>query len=136
MAKKVLFIVKEIERILIPGGRLQVVTDHKDYFEQIESVIKASNLKIVEYNRPGAAGTVGHSYVAKAAPDGHTQILSSTGLLLVTPERVFAILVPLRLLVAGILLLEGYQKAVGGWFHGDALLRTTQSWLDAQRRQR
>jgi uncharacterized membrane protein YphA (DoxX/SURF4 family) len=49
-------------------------------------------------------------------------------------ERVsLAILVPLRLLVAGILLLEGYQKATGGWFHGDALLRTTQSWLDAHR---
>jgi len=29
---------REIERILIPGGRLQVVTDHKDYFEQIDAV--------------------------------------------------------------------------------------------------
>lgn len=49
-------------------------------------------------------------------------------------ERVsLAILVPLRLLVAAILLLEGFQKATGGWFHGDALLRTTQSWLDAHR---
>jgi uncharacterized membrane protein YphA (DoxX/SURF4 family) len=44
-----------------------------------------------------------------------------------------ALLVPLRLLVAAILLLEGYQKATGGWFHGDALLRTTQGWSDAHR---
>ena len=44
-----------------------------------------------------------------------------------------AILFPIRLLVAAILLLEGYQKATGGWFHGDALLRTTQAWLDAHR---
>jgi uncharacterized membrane protein YphA (DoxX/SURF4 family) len=35
--------------------------------------------------------------------------------------------------VAAILLLEGYQKATGGWFHGDALLRTTQTWMDAHR---
>lgn len=49
-------------------------------------------------------------------------------------ERVpLAVLVPLRLLVAAILLLEGYQKFMGGWFHGDALLRTTQAWLDAGR---
>jgi thiosulfate dehydrogenase [quinone] large subunit len=49
-------------------------------------------------------------------------------------ERVpLAALLPLRLLVAAILLLEGYQKAMGGWFHGDALLRTTQTWLDAHR---
>src|SRR5216110_2291479 len=44
-----------------------------------------------------------------------------------------AVLVPLRFLVAAILLIEGYQKATGGWFHGDALLRTTQTWLDAHR---
>ncbi|MES1205869.1 MAG: DoxX family membrane protein [Pseudomonadota bacterium] len=49
-------------------------------------------------------------------------------------ERVsLLVLVPLRLLVAAILLLEGYQKFMGGWFHGDALLRTTQGWLDAGR---
>jgi uncharacterized membrane protein YphA (DoxX/SURF4 family) len=49
-------------------------------------------------------------------------------------ERVpLAVLVPLRLLVAAILLLEGYQKFAGGWFHGDSLLRATQTWLDAGR---
>src|SRR5215212_10289334 len=44
-----------IQRILIPTGRLQIVTDHADYFEQIEQVVKCSNLKIVDYNRPGSA---------------------------------------------------------------------------------
>lgn len=49
-------------------------------------------------------------------------------------ERVpLAALVPLRFLVAAILIIEGYQKFMGGWFHGDSLLRTTQGWLDAGR---
>jgi uncharacterized membrane protein YphA (DoxX/SURF4 family) len=49
-------------------------------------------------------------------------------------ERIpLAVLLPLRFLVAAILLLEGYQKFMGGWLHGDALLRTTQTWLDAHR---
>ena len=49
-------------------------------------------------------------------------------------ERVpLAVLLPLRFLVAAILLLEGYQKMMGGWFHGDALSRTTQAWLEAER---
>ena len=29
-----------VERVLRRGGRLQVVTDHKDYFEQIEATVK------------------------------------------------------------------------------------------------
>lgn len=49
-------------------------------------------------------------------------------------ERVpLAVLFPLRLLVAAILIIEGYQKLMGGWFHGDSLLRTTQGWLDGAR---
>ncbi len=44
-----------------------------------------------------------------------------------------AVLLPLRLLVAAILLLEGYQKFMGGWLHGDPLSRITQTWLDAGR---
>jgi len=39
----------KVERILVPGGRLQVVTDHVEYWEQIESVVRASNLRIVDY---------------------------------------------------------------------------------------
>lgn len=49
-------------------------------------------------------------------------------------ERIpLALLLPLRFLVAAILLLEGYQKFMAGWLHGDVLMRTTQIWLDAHR---
>lgn len=46
----------QAQRILIAGGRLQIVTDHREYFEeQIEPALRASPLRIVEYNRPGSA---------------------------------------------------------------------------------
>jgi tRNA (guanine-N7-)-methyltransferase len=64
---------KEVERILVPGGRLQVVTDHQDYFEQIEAVVKGSNLTIVEYNRPGQAAEgefVGTNFERKYKREG------------------------------------------------------------------
>src|SRR5688572_12702557 len=33
---------KQVERVLVPGGRLQVVTDHREYFEEgIEPAVKA-----------------------------------------------------------------------------------------------
>ena len=46
---------QQVERVLIQGGRLQVVTDDQDYFEQIEPVVRASRLTIVDYSRPGSA---------------------------------------------------------------------------------
>lgn len=46
------------------------------------------NHPVIVENRPGAAGMLGHSFVAKSPPDGYTLLLSSTGLLLVTPEIV------------------------------------------------
>ena len=46
----------EMIRVLRPGGRLQVVTDHQDYFEQIEPVLRTPGLKIVDFARPGSAG--------------------------------------------------------------------------------
>src|SRR5215212_6578668 len=33
---------KQAQRVLVPGGRLQIVTDHQDYFEQIDQVVRAS----------------------------------------------------------------------------------------------
>jgi tRNA (guanine-N7-)-methyltransferase len=43
-------------RVLKPGGRLQVVTDHKDYGEQIDRVVRGfPALTVVDYNRPGSA---------------------------------------------------------------------------------
>jgi tRNA (guanine-N7-)-methyltransferase len=45
-----------VERVLIPGGgKLQVVTDHLDYWTQIEPVVRGSNLQVVDYTRPGSA---------------------------------------------------------------------------------
>ena len=43
-----------VERALVPGGRLQVVTDHADYWEQIEPTIDGSDLERVEYVPLGA----------------------------------------------------------------------------------
>ena len=64
-----------VERVLIPGGRLQVVTDHQGYFEEhIEpSVRGAGALKVVDYNRPGSAGEgefVGTNFERKYAREG------------------------------------------------------------------
>jgi tRNA (guanine-N7-)-methyltransferase len=62
-----------IERILTPGGRLQIVTDHQGYFEQIEPVVRASNLNVVDYNRPGSAGEgefVGTNFERKYRREG------------------------------------------------------------------
>jgi tRNA (guanine-N7-)-methyltransferase len=60
-------------RVLEPGGRLQVVTDHADYFAQIEAVVGKSGLKTVDYNRPGSAGDgefVGTNFERKYAREG------------------------------------------------------------------
>ncbi|MDB5332913.1 MAG: trmB [Phycisphaerales bacterium] len=60
-------------RILVPGGRLQIVTDHQDYFEQIEPTVKASALKVIEYNRPGSAAEgefVGTNFERKYRREG------------------------------------------------------------------
>jgi tRNA (guanine-N7-)-methyltransferase len=64
-----------VERVLAPGGRLQVVTDHQGYFEEnIEpSVRGAAGQKVVDYNRPGSAGEgefVGTNFERKYAREG------------------------------------------------------------------
>ncbi len=64
---------RQVERVLKPGGRLQIVTDHQNYFEQIEQVVKASNLTVIEYNRPGSAGDgefVGTNFERKYKREG------------------------------------------------------------------
>jgi tRNA (guanine-N7-)-methyltransferase len=40
---------EQIERVLKPAGRVQIVTDHHDYFQQIQEVVRASRLKEMEY---------------------------------------------------------------------------------------
>jgi tRNA G46 methylase TrmB len=62
-----------VERVLIPGGRLQVVTDHLEYFQQIEPTVKGSSLSIIDYNRPGSAGDgefVGTNFERKYRREG------------------------------------------------------------------
>ncbi len=60
-------------RVLIPNGRLQIVTDHQNYFEHIEPVVNNSRLTIVEYNRPGSANEgefVGTNFERKYRHEG------------------------------------------------------------------
>ena len=61
-------------RVLAPGGRVQVVTDHKGYWEEgIEPTIRGSGLRVVDYNRPGSAGEgefVGTNFERKYAREG------------------------------------------------------------------
>jgi tRNA (guanine-N7-)-methyltransferase len=64
-----------VARVLAPGGRLQVVTDHQGYFEEnIEPCVRgAAGLKVVDYNRPGSAGEgefVGTNFERKYAREG------------------------------------------------------------------
>jgi tRNA (guanine-N7-)-methyltransferase len=48
--------VGQLERVLMPGGRLQIVTDHDEYFERIQEAVAGSPLKVVDYARPESAG--------------------------------------------------------------------------------
>lgn len=63
-----------VQRILVPGGRLQVVTDHLEYFqENIEPSIRGSELKVIDYNTPSTAGEgefVGTNFERKYAREG------------------------------------------------------------------
>jgi tRNA (guanine-N7-)-methyltransferase len=45
---------EQVERVLVPEGHLQVVTDHQDYFQQIDRVLRGSNLEIVAFRPPGS----------------------------------------------------------------------------------
>jgi tRNA (guanine-N7-)-methyltransferase len=63
-----------VERVLAPGGRLQVVTDHQGYFEEnIEPAVRGSNLQVIDYNRPGSAAEgefVGTNFERKYRREG------------------------------------------------------------------
>lgn len=65
----------QAHRILIPGGRLQIVTDHKGYWEEnIEPLVRAApSFSVVDYNRPGSAGDgefVGTNFERKYRREG------------------------------------------------------------------
>jgi tRNA (guanine-N7-)-methyltransferase len=64
-----------VHRTLAPGGRLQVVTDHKGYWEEnIEPTVRgAAGFAVVDYNRPGSAGEgefVGTNFERKYRREG------------------------------------------------------------------
>jgi tRNA (guanine-N7-)-methyltransferase len=63
-----------IHQILTPGGRVQIVSDHRDYFEEgIAPTIRGSGLTVVDYNRPGSAGEgefVGTNFERKYRREG------------------------------------------------------------------
>jgi tRNA (guanine-N7-)-methyltransferase len=44
-----------MKRVLAPGGRVQIVTDHAEYFEQIQAVIGNGGFSVVDYGRPDSA---------------------------------------------------------------------------------
>jgi tRNA (guanine-N7-)-methyltransferase len=45
---------EQVERVLVRGGRLQVVTDHQDYYSQIEQVFRESSLELTAFRSPGS----------------------------------------------------------------------------------
>jgi tRNA (guanine-N7-)-methyltransferase len=64
---------EQVERVLVFGGRLQVVTDHQDYFSQIERVLLQSNMEPTEFRSPGSTGEdelVGSNFERKYRREG------------------------------------------------------------------
>ena len=64
-----------VHRVLAPGGRVQIVTDHKEYWEEnIEPVMRsAAGFDIVDYVRPGSANEgefVGTNFERKYRREG------------------------------------------------------------------
>jgi tRNA (guanine-N7-)-methyltransferase len=60
----------ELLRCLVPGGRIQLATDHEDYWQQMDSVIQAAAARVrrVEFERPAGAAegeVVGTNYERK-----------------------------------------------------------------------
>jgi len=48
--------VLELARVLKPAGRLQIVTDHEDYYQQIQAVMMQSPFTVVDYVPPDSVG--------------------------------------------------------------------------------
>jgi len=64
---------RQVERVLVPSGQLRIVTDHQEYFEQIEPILKNSKLTVIDYRRPGSANEgefVGTNFERKYKREG------------------------------------------------------------------
>jgi tRNA (guanine-N7-)-methyltransferase len=62
-----------VARKMRPGARLQIVTDHAGYFEQIEAVLESSSLTIIDFDAPAAAASqeiVGSNFERKYRRQG------------------------------------------------------------------
>lgn len=65
----------EVMRILKPGGKLHLVTDHADYFEQMQDVVGRSPLQVGEFTPPPSASdgeVVGTNFERKFRKEGRT----------------------------------------------------------------
>lgn len=49
--------VREVERTLVGGGRLQIVTDHGEYYAHVEEVIRGSSLTPSDYLPPAGVAS-------------------------------------------------------------------------------
>jgi tRNA (guanine-N7-)-methyltransferase len=66
---------EQVHRVLSPGGRVNIVTDHPDYWAHIEPVVRASPLSAVEYQPPTGAGEgemVGTNFERKYISEGRS----------------------------------------------------------------
>jgi tRNA (guanine-N7-)-methyltransferase len=71
---------KEVHRILVPGGKLRLVTDHADYFAHMQQVLKEQTyLDVVEFDSPAplkanapAGSIVGTNFERKYITEGRT----------------------------------------------------------------
>jgi tripartite-type tricarboxylate transporter receptor subunit TctC len=71
-------------RLVVPfaaGGSTDVAT--RILAERLEQILGQS---VVVENRSGSAGIIGAEFVAKAAPDGYTLLMATTGLLSIAPH--------------------------------------------------
>lgn len=63
----------QLNRVLVAGGKLQLVTDHAEYFEQMQQAIESSPLKRIDYHRPDSAADgefVGTNFERKYRREG------------------------------------------------------------------
>lgn len=63
-----------------PGGSSDVITRFV-----AEGIAKEAGVSVVVENKPGAAGTLGTSYVAKQKPDGYTFLVGPMAVIAVAP---------------------------------------------------